>query len=289
MPNAGGDWGRPTGVRRVEAVFRGRQRAALMPYLTAGLPDLASLPRMLAALAAGGADAVELGVPFSDPLADGPALQAAATAALTAGFTLDGLWAVLERTLAQYPLPVVLLTYVNPMLAHGAARFVDRAAACGVAGLIVPDLPWAESGPLRRLTRDRGLALVPMATPNSPPGHLQRIRSGAGFVYGVSVTGVTGVRDQLAPDVLAFASRLKDAVRLPVAMGFGISTPEQAARVGRVADGVIVGSALVTAVMQDPAHAAEVATARVRALRAALDADGPDGGDGDGEEGRRPT
>ncbi|MDA8199588.1 MAG: tryptophan synthase subunit alpha [Thermaerobacter sp.] len=268
MPNAGG--GRAA-VRRLEAVFRGRQRAALMPYLTAGFPDLDSLPALLAALAVGGADAVELGIPFSDPLADGPALQAAATAALTAGFTLDGLWDVLERTLPSFPLPVVLLTYVNPILAHGTLRFVERAVACGVTGLIVPDLPWVESGPLRRLTRDRGLALVPMATPNSPERHLQRIRSGEGFVYGVSVTGVTGVRDQLAPDVLAFASRLKEAVRLPVAIGFGISTPEQAARVGTVADGVIVGSALVSAMMQDPVHAAGVATATVRALHAALD------------------
>lgn len=273
---------RPTGVQRLEALFRDRETAALMPYLTAGYPDLASLPALLEAVAAGGADAVELGVPFSDPLADGPALQAAATAALAAGFTLDGLWAVLEHSLAQYSLPVVLLTYVNPILAHGAARFVDRAAACGVAGLIVPDLPWAESGSLRRLTRDRGLALVPMATPNSPEVHLQRIRAGQGFVYGVSVTGVTGVRDQLAPDVLAFASRLKAAVRLPVAMGFGISTPQQAARVGTVADGVIVGSALVSAIMQDPGQAARVATVRVRALRAALD-------QRDGGAGRRHT
>lgn len=274
--------GPSTGVRRLEHVFRDRGTAALMPYLTAGYPDLSALPALLEALAAGGADAVELGVPFSDPLADGPALQAAATAALAAGFTLDGLWEVLERTLAQYPLPVVLLTYVNPILAHGAARFVERAAACGVAGLIVPDLPWAEAGALRRLTRERGVALVPMATPNSPRAHLQRIRSGQGFVYGVSVTGVTGVRDQLAPDVLAFASRLKASVRLPVAIGFGISTPEQAARVGAVADGVIVGSALVAAVMQDPVHAAGVATDKVRALRAALDR--RDGGEGRRQE-----
>ncbi len=269
---------RLTGVQRLDAVFRARPTAALMPYLTAGYPDLARLPDLLAALAAGGADAVELGVPFSDPLADGPALQAAATAALAAGFTLDGLWAVLDRVLGTYSLPVVLLTYVNPILAHGAARFVERAAGAGVAGLIVPDLPWAEAAPLRRLTRQRGMALVPMATPNSPPAHLKDIRSGDGFVYGVSVTGVTGVRDQLAPDVLAFASRLKEAVGLPVAIGFGISTPDQAAQVGTVADGVIVGSALVSALMQDPRHAAQVATTRVRALARALKGGRGEGG-----------
>ena len=281
--------GRATGARRLEAVFRDRETAALMPYLTAGYPDLAELPALLDALVAGGADAVELGVPFSDPLADGPALQAAATAALAAGFTLDGFWEVLGGALAHYPLPVALLTYVNPILAHGAARFVERAAACGVAGLIVPDLPWAESGALGRLTRAHGVALVPMATPNSPPEHLRRIRSGQGFVYGVSVTGVTGVRDQLSPDVLAFASRLKESVGLPVAIGFGISTPEQAARVATVADGVIVGSALVTAVMRDPAHAAEVAAMRVGELRRALDAAPRRGGAASEGERRGPS
>ncbi len=264
-----------TGIERLRCVFRATRadgRAALMPYLTAGYPDLSQLPALLEALWAGGADAVELGIPFSDPLADGPALQGAATAALAAGFALDPFWAVLESALAQYPLPVVLLTYVNPVLAFGARRFVERAAAAGAAGLIVPDLPWAEAGGLRRLSRAQGVALVPMATPNSPAEHLARIRSGEGFVYGVSVTGVTGARAALPADVLGFAARLQEASALPVAIGFGISTPEQAAHVAQVADGVIVGSALVAALMKSPDRAAAVAECLVRDLHAGLNA-----------------
>lgn len=262
-----------TGTERLSRMFhtaRAEGRAALMPYLTAGYPDLGQLPGLLEAVAAGGADAVELGIPFSDPLADGPALQAAATAALAGGFALERFWSVLESALAQYPLPVVLLTYVNPVLAYGARHFLERAAAARVAGLIVPDLPWAEAAGLLRLARAAGVALVPMATPNSPAAHLARLGSGAGFVYGVSVTGVTGVRAALPPDVLAFAARLQDASALPVAIGFGISTPEQAAHVGQVADGVIVGSALVSALMKSPERAPAVAEKMVRELRAGL-------------------
>lgn len=261
------------GVTRLDRMFastQGQGRAALMPYVTAGYPHLAVLPDLLAALATADADAVELGIPFSDPLADGPALQSAATQALDAGFHLEEFWAVLSEALAHYPLPVVLLCYINPILAHGPNRFLDSAKSAGVSGLIVPDLPWLEADRLRRLTERHGLALVPMATPNSRADHLAYIRSGRGFVYGVSVTGVTGVRDQLAPDVLAFARRLQQAVPLPVAIGFGISTPAQAGEVGQVADGVIVGSAIVRAQMDEPAAAARVTEHLVRQFRAAM-------------------
>jgi len=262
-----------SGVARIGHMFAAAERqgrAALMPYVTGGYPRLAVLPELLAALATAGADAVELGIPFSDPLADGPALQSAATQALAAGFRLEEFWAVLSDALRDYPLPVVLLCYINPILAHGPSRFLDSAQAVGVSGLIVPDLPWREADRLRRLTERQGLALVPMATPNSPADHLAQIRSGRGFVYGVSVTGVTGVRDQLAPDVLAFARRLQQAVPLPVAIGFGISTPAQAQEVGRVADGVIVGSAIVRAQMERPTAAGQVTERLVREFRAAM-------------------
>lgn len=269
-----------SGVARIGHMFAAAERqgrAALMPYVTGGYPRLAVLPELLAALATAGADAVELGIPFSDPLADGPALQSAATQALAAGFRLEEFWAVLSDALRDYPLPVVLLCYINPILAHGPSRFLDSAQAVGVSGLIVPDLPWREADRLRRLTERQGLALVPMATPNSPADHLAQIRSGRGFVYGVSVTGVTGVRDQLAPDVLAFARRLQQAVPLPVAIGFGISTPAQAQEVGRVADGVIVGSAIVRAQMERPTAAGQVTERLVREFRAAMRV--RDGGD----------
>jgi tryptophan synthase alpha chain len=263
------------GVARLAAAFqraRSAGRAALMPYITAGFPSLDVLGDVLEAVAAGGADAVEVGVPFSDPLADGPLLQAASTMALGAGFRLPAFFERLAGALEGYAPPVALLCYVNPILAHGPRRFVAEAAAAGVSGIIVPDLPLAEAGALRALVDAAGMALIPMATPNSSPAHLERVARGRGFVYGVSVTGVTGVRETVAPGVLTFAARLKQAVgSLPVAIGFGISTPDHAREVGRVADGVIVGTALVRAQMADPAAAAPASRRFVASLRAALD------------------
>jgi tryptophan synthase alpha chain len=240
-------------------------RAALIPYVTAGVPSLAALPGLIAAAFSGGADVLEVGVPFSDPLADGPILQRAAEMALAGDYTLAGLF----QTLAATPKagPVVLLTYINPVLAWGPEHFVDAARDAGVSGLIVPDLPWEESHDLDRMCRRGGLALIPLAAPTSTDAHLRRIGRARGFVYAVSLTGVTGVRQQLDPDLPAFAARVRRLARLPVAIGFGISTPDHARAVARLADGVIVGSALVRAVMEaadDPAATVRAFVAQFR-------------------------
>jgi len=192
-------------------------RAALIPYLTAGVPRLDALPDLVGAAFAGGADVVEVGVPFSDPLADGPILQRAAEMALAGDYTLAGLF----RTLAATPKtgPVVLLTYINPVLAWGPDRFVAAAHEAGASGLIVPDLPWEESHDLDRVCRAAGLALIPLAAPTSTDAHLRRIGQARGFVYAVSLTGVTGVRQQLDPELPAFAARVRRLARLPVAVG----------------------------------------------------------------------
>jgi tryptophan synthase alpha chain len=261
---------RPAGGDRVAAAFR-HGRPVLIPYVTAGHPRLDVLPAMIRAAREAGADLMEVGLPFSDPLADGPVLQAAAARALGQGVTVDQVFAALGAA-RDVGLPLLLLTYVNPVLARGPEHFLEGARAVGVDGLIVPDLPWAEARDLERAARARGMVLVPMAAPTSTDAHLRAIRRARGFVYGVSVTGVTGVRATLDPASLAFAARLKAALPLPVAIGFGIGTPEQARAVAQVADGVIVGSALVRALEADPDDAPGVVRRVVGAFRTALDA-----------------
>lgn len=260
---------RAAGPTRIAAAFRAG-RPVLIPYVTAGHPRLSVLPALIRAAREAGADLMEVGLPFSDPLADGPVLQAAAATALAGGATVDRVFSALAAA-RDAGLPILLLTYVNPVLARGPERFLEEARDAGVDGLIVPDLPWAEARGLERAARTRGLALIPMAAPTSTDAHLRAIRRARGFVYGVSVTGVTGVRTALDPSTLAFAARLKAAVPLPVAIGFGIGTPEQAAAVARVADGVIVGSALVRALEAEPDDPPGVVRRLVGAFRRALD------------------
>ncbi|MCY0877891.1 MAG: tryptophan synthase subunit alpha [Firmicutes bacterium] len=248
---------------------REKGRAALIPYVTAGYPTLARLPGIVAALTEAGADIIEIGIPFSDPLADGPVLQRAATEALAQGTRVS---AILEtvRELAPISPPLVFLTYINPVFRYGVARFSRDARDAGMAGLIIPDLPWAEGQDLRLAAEASGLAVIPLVAPTSTDRHLQSIRTAKGFVYGVSVTGVTGMREAVDTGVRALVERVKRVVPLPVAVGFGIANAAQAREVARYADGVIVGSALVKAIMDDPAHAEEQAYAFVKDLKSGL-------------------
>jgi tryptophan synthase alpha chain len=228
------------------AAFRKGKRAALMPYLMGGFPDLATSRDAGLAAADNGADVLELGVPFSDPLADGPVIHAAATEALKLGTKLDDVLKVCEVLSAR--LPVVLMVYANPILARGPEKFVRMAADAGAAGMIVPDLPHDEAGELRAAANAAGVALVPLAAPTSTDERLADVgRDGRGFIYTVSLTGTTGERTELPPELAQTVERVRSHTELPVAVGFGISTPEQAARVGDLADGVIVGSRVVRA------------------------------------------
>jgi tryptophan synthase alpha chain len=229
---------------RVAAAFGNEDRvAALMPYLMGGFPDVETSVDVGLACADAGADLVELGIPFSDPLADGPTIHAAATAALDAGVTPGMVLGACERIAER--IPVVLMVYANLALQDG---FPDRAVAAGASGLIVPDLPHDEADGLRATSDERGLALVPLVAPTTPPERIDAIGAGArGFVYTVSLTGTTGERAELPPGLEETVERVRAAAPVPVAVGFGISTPEQARTVGQVADGVIVGSRLVRA------------------------------------------
>jgi tryptophan synthase alpha chain len=240
--------GAETGVARIAAAFAAASgRAALMPYLMGGFPDLEASAAVGEACANAGADLVELGVPFSDPLADGPVIHAAATRALAAGATVHGVLEAGAR-IAEH-VPVVLMCYANPLLARGPERFAALLAEHGISGLIVPDLPLEESAAVLAACDDAGVALVPLVAPTTPDDRMAEIGARArGFLYTVSVTGITGERAGLASGLEQILSRARAATSLPVAAGFGISTPEQAAAAAAAgADGVIVGSRLVRA------------------------------------------
>ena len=248
-----------TGEDRIAAAFALRRgRAALMPYVMGGFPDLATSLAIGEAYAANGADLVELGVPYSDPLADGPVIHAAGTAALRSGATLEGVLDV--GTALARRVPVVLMCYVNLVLARGAGRFAARLAEAQISGLIVPDLPLHEAGEVRAACDAAGIALVPLVAPTTPDDRLMAIAAEArGFVYVVSVVGTTGERTALGDHVGGLLARVKERSELPVALGFGISTPAQAAAAAAAgADGVIVASRLIRAVSdaRDPAAVA---------------------------------
>src|SRR3954447_13395672 len=236
-----------TGTARIATAFEAAKsddRAALMPYLMGGFPDQGTAIAVAGAYADAGADLIELGVPFSDPLADGPTIHAADTAALAAGATLES---VLETcaTVGER-VPVALMVYANMLLAAGPVEFAERAARAQASGVIVPDLPLEEQAPIRKAVTACGLALIPLVAPTTPPERRARICAEAeGFVYLVSTVGVTGERAALPPALTEQISAAKEEASVPVAVGFGISTPEQAATVGGLADGVIIGTRLV--------------------------------------------
>jgi tryptophan synthase alpha chain len=263
-----------SGEERIAAAFAGAPgRAALMPYLMGAFPDLAASRRVGAAYADAGADLVELGIPFSDPLADGPVIHAAATQALRAGATVDAVLG-LAAELAER-MPVVAMGYANLVLARGVERFAGELAERGVSGLIVPDLPLEEAPAVRAACDAAGVALVPLVAPTTPDDRLAAIGAHArGFVYTVSVTGTTGERGGLDGGLAAMLDRVRAHAELPVALGFGIATPEQAAAAARAgADGVIVGSRLVRAAgeaARDGGDPYPAVRALVEALAAAL-------------------
>ncbi len=266
---------RPTdnGARRIAQVFeraRDENRAALVPYLTLGYPTPeASLALAQAAIAAG-ADVLELGVPFSDPLADGPVIQRAAQVALEQGMSVARCLEIaqgLRQSGASAPL--VFMGYYNPILAYGERAFCRDCRQAGVDGLIVPDLPPEEAEGLEGACRELGLALIYLLAPTSTPARIRLVvERSQGFVYLVSVAGITGPRENLPADLGAFVRRVREATDKPLAVGFGISTPAQAGQVAALADGVVVGSALVR--LAQEADGEEKIAALVSELRRAM-------------------
>ena len=219
---------------------------ALIPYVCCGDPSLEFSEKLVLRLAEAGADVIELGIPYSDPVADGPIIERAAQRALAGGISLEKIFGLAAALGGEIPTPLVLMTYFNPIYRYGAEKFVCRAREAGVAGLIVPDLPPEESGVLGQLTHKANMDLIFFAAPTSTPERLQKIAAlAAGFIYCVSVTGVTGKRDQVAAGLDVFLQRVRSFTDLPLAVGFGISSPATAYQAARQADGVIVGSSLI--------------------------------------------
>jgi len=239
-------------VSRFAATFerlRARGERSLMPYVMAGDPSLEETRRLLLEAEKRGADAVELGLPFSDPLADGPVVQRAGLRALASGTTLPRVLELVATLRSQLTMPIALMTYYNPVFVFGLKGFARAAVDAGVDGLIVPDLPYDESGPLRAEAEPAGLDLIQMVAPTSTAARLKAIaRVSRGFIYVVSLTGTTGERRELPPDLAAQMRTLRLVTTKPLCVGFGVSTPEQVASVGKLADGVLVGSAIVSLV-----------------------------------------
>ncbi len=257
-------------LERLKRLFA-NGHAALMPYFPLGFPDAQTSLDVITAMSAAGADAFELGLSFSDPLADGPVIQHATQIALENGITLKRCLELMAKLRARgVTQPFLVMGYINPILAYGLERFVDEAAAAGADGFIVPDLPPEEAGELDRLCQERGLGLIYFLAPTSTAERVKLIAEKArGFIYLVSLTGVTGARTQLSEGLGSLVERVRRATSTPIAVGFGVSTPAQAAEVSRIADGVIVGSALVQIV--DRAEDKPQAAARfVCDLKAAL-------------------
>ena len=253
-------------IARRFAELRARKRRALVPYVTAGHPDADRTVELMRGLEDAGADVIELGLPFSDPMADGPVIQASSQRALELGMNFDKLLELVAR--ANMSVPLVLFSYLNPILAAGDDA-LQRAAQAGMSGLLLTDLP-VGADPEREARIGAGpLEFIRLVAPTTPLDRMREIAAhGRGFVYLISRLGVTGTRDDLPSELPATVRRLREATSLPVCVGFGVSRPEQAARVATIADGVVVGSAIVRAAGESVAQA----VALTSSLRAAIDA-----------------
>jgi tryptophan synthase alpha chain len=260
--------GSPGGERQIERRFadlRAAKRCAFVPYITAGHPDVGRSVELLAALEDAGADVIELGLPFSDPMADGPVIQASSQMALEHGMNFDRLLDMVAR--ARPRVPVVLFSYLNPVLAAGKDA-LERAAQAGFGGILITDLPVGSDPELEGRIGEGPLAYIRLVAPTTPQDRMKEIgEHGSGFVYLISSLGVTGMRDQLPAELSATVQRLRSATTLPVCVGFGVSRPEQAEQVARIADGVVVGSAIVRAAGESVERVAQLAAE----MRAAID------------------
>lgn len=248
------------GAGRLAAMFSTASAgggAAFLPYMTAGLPSLADSPGIFATLSAAGADGFEVGIPYSDPLMDGPVIQEAGAKALAAGTTLDRALEVVATVAADTGKPVIVMSYVNPILQRGVERFCGEVAYAGGSGIIVPDVPVDEAGALTAAAARHGLGMALFAAPTTDAARLEEIAAARpSFVYGVADLGVTGERAEASSRIEALAARVRAATAAPLVLGVGISTVDQAAAAARVAEGVIIGSALVRLVLDAATPAA---------------------------------
>jgi len=254
----------------IGSIFNQPNQVALIPYITVGYPNIEATMEVVPLLARCGCDIVELGIPFSDPLADGATIQKASFYALENGVTPELCLDVAKQLSQKVNIPLVFMTYFNPVFSYGLEEFCSACAGSGVSGLIIPDLPPEEGSELEAITRRQGLDLIYLLAPTSTDERIRLVaKRSRGFIYLVSVTGVTGVRERLPADLEAFVTRVRQVASQPLCVGFGISTPEQAGRVAQIADGVIVGSRIIQ-LMEAEDNSISVSNF-IKGLRYALD------------------
>ena len=258
-------------MSRIASVFNQPGHTALIPYITVGYPTVEATLKVVPLLASGGCDIVELGIPFSDPLADGATIQKASFHALENGVTPQLCLEVAKQLSQMVETPLVFMTYFNPVFSYGLEEFCSACAGSGVSGLIIPDLPLEEGLELETITQRQGLDLIYLLAPTSTEERIRMVAERSrGFIYLVSVTGVTGARDRLPANLDAFVARVRKVATQPLCVGFGISTPEQARRVAQIADGVIVGSRIIQLMEAEDSFISPVGNF-IKGLRQALD------------------
>ena len=243
---------------------------AFIPFITCGDPDLDTTERAVRAMAGAGADLIELGIPFSDPTAEGPVIQAANARALAAGTTTDRIFEMVRRLRRDLEIPLIFMTYANVVFSYGTERFCAACEQAGMDGLILPDVPYEEKGEFEPICRRYGLDLISMVAPTSEMRIAAIAGEARGFLYVVSSLGVTGVRGAITTDIGAMVGKIRESTKVPCAVGFGISTPEQAARMAALSDGAIVGSAIVELMEQYGTQAVPHVAEYVRAMKRAV-------------------
>lgn len=243
---------------------------AFIAFLTCGDPDIATTEQLIKTIADAGADLIELGIPFSDPTAEVPVIQAANLRAINGGVTTDKIFAMVERIRPQIKVPMVFMTYANVVFGYGTERFMRRAAEVGIDGLILPDVPYEEKGDFLPACRQYGIELISLVAPTSDDRIAMIAREAEGFIYCVSSLGVTGARSKFSAHIGEMVSLVRHFTTIPTAIGFGISTPNQAADMAMLADGVIVGSAIVKLIAQYGQQAAPYVAEYVKAMKTAI-------------------
>ena len=255
-------------MNKISEAFQNKK--AFIAYLMAGDPDLVTSAEYILTAQKAGADLIEIGIPFSDPIAEGEVIQAAGVRALSAGARLDGVFDMTESIKNQMRIPMVFMTYLNPVYVYGYERFFARCADIGVCGIIIPDMPFEEQGEAKETAKKHGVEVITLAAPTSK----QRIKNIAchadGFIYLVSSMGVTGIRNKITTDLSSIVADIRKSTNIPVAIGFGISTPAQAAYYSTVADGVIVGSAIVSIIAQHGKNAHQSLHEYIHAMKSAM-------------------
>ena len=255
-------------MSRIHQAFENKK--AFIAFITGGDPDLETTEKLIPAMEAAGADLIEIGIPFSDPIAEGVVIQEANIRALSAGCTTDKLFDSVKRARKKVTVPMVFLTYINPIYTYGKEKFMQRCVECGIDGLIIPDLPFEEKGELLDVCRNYGIDIISLIAPTSHDRIRKIAGEAQGFLYVVSSMGVTGVRSKIETDIEGMVKLVRESSNIPCAIGFGIATPEQAKAMAALSDGAIVGSAIVKLVAGYGRECIEPVADYVRSMKAAV-------------------